>query len=59
MNKKFKFTIASLNNLPKNSATSKSTELEFTDTEVVYPLAPSQLPGRGTNRYTWKVLDYT
>ena len=35
MNKKFKFTIPTLNNLPKNHATSKSTELEFTDTEVI------------------------
>lgn len=35
MNKKFKFTISSLNNLPKNPATSKSTELEFSDTEVI------------------------
>lgn len=35
MNKKFKFTISSLNNLPKNPASSKSTELEFTDTEVI------------------------
>ncbi|MCG7584958.1 site-specific integrase [Photobacterium sp. OFAV2-7] len=35
MNKKFKFTPSSLNNLPKNPASSKSTELEFSDTEVI------------------------
>ncbi|EJG2002275.1 tyrosine-type recombinase/integrase [Vibrio parahaemolyticus] len=35
MNKKFKFTTSSLNNLSRHSYSSKSTELEFSDTEVI------------------------
>ncbi|GAB3528362.1 Arm DNA-binding domain-containing protein [Photobacterium alginatilyticum] len=35
MNKKFKFTTSSLNSLPKNPSSSRSTELEFSDTEVI------------------------
>ncbi|ELA6781878.1 tyrosine-type recombinase/integrase [Vibrio alginolyticus] len=35
MNKKFKFTTTSLNNLSRHSYSSKSTELEFSDTEVI------------------------
>lgn len=35
MNKKFKFTTSSLSNLSRHSYSSKSTELEFSDTEVI------------------------
>lgn len=35
MEKKFKFTASSINGLPKNLSSSKSSELEFSDTDVI------------------------